>query len=146
MTSLQNAQKLARGVEVLDLVANRIRRRSVEALRDDILEFEDYEEVDELCDQVNAAARRLDAKVLALALDGLDEPLAQIERATARLDAAQKRIAKVENVLKVAGRLVVAGLAVAAMALDPSRISAIAAAKAIADVATTIDKVATADD
>ncbi|MCA9655570.1 MAG: hypothetical protein KC501_36980 [Myxococcales bacterium] len=145
MTSLQNAQKLAHSVEVLDQVANRVRRRAVEALRDGTIDFGDYEEVDDLCDQVNAAARRLDVKVLGLSLDGLDEPLAQIEQATARLDAARRKIEKVDRVVKIAGRLVVAGLAVSALALDPSRISAIAAAKALMDVATTIDAAIGAD-
>lgn len=142
MTSLQNAQKLAQSVEILDQVANRLRRRAVEALRDGAIEFAEYEEVDEQCDQVNAAARRLDAKVLGLALDGLDEPLEQIQAATAKLDVARKRIEKVDKVVKIAGRLVVAGLAVSALALDPSRLSAIAAAKALADVAKSIDKAA----
>ncbi|MCB9712919.1 MAG: hypothetical protein H6712_03635 [Myxococcales bacterium] len=145
MTSLQNAQKLAHSVEVLDQLANRVRRRAVEALRDGTIDFGDYEEVDDLCDQVNAAARRLDVKVLGLSLDGLDEPLAQIEQATARLDAARRKIEKVDRVVKIAGRLVVAGLAVSALALDPSRISAIAAAKALMDVATTIDAAIGAD-
>lgn len=142
MTSLQNAQKLAHSVEVLDQVANRLRRRAVEALRDGRIDFAEYEDADDQCDQVNAAARRLDAKVLGLALDGLDEPLEQIERATAQLDAARTRIEKVDRVVKIAGRLVVAGLAISALALDPSRLSAIAAAKALADVARTIDQLA----
>ncbi|MEM7157486.1 MAG: hypothetical protein AAF799_31880 [Myxococcota bacterium] len=146
MSSLQLAQKLAESVEILDAVANRTRRRAVESLRDGTMDFADYEQVDDLCDQVNAAARRLDAKVLGLALDGLEQPMEQLERATAQLDKARSRIDKVQNVVQIAGRLVVAGLAVAAMALDPSRLSAIAAAKAVADVALTIERVANAGD
>ena len=146
MSSLQLARKLAQTVEILDTIANRVRRRAVESLRDGTMSFSDYEDVDDLCDQVNAAARRLDAKVLGLSLDGLEQPMEQLERAAEQLEKAHGRIEKVQNVVQIAGRLVVAGLAVAAMALDPSRLSAIAAAKAVADVATTIEKVANAGD
>lgn len=138
MSSLQIAQKLAHAVEVLDDVASRLRRRAAQQAAAGAITFADYQKIDEVCDRVNATAHKLDAKVLSLALDGLDEPLGRIEAATANLDAARERLEKLKSAIEVSTKLLLAILAVAAMVVDPTRITSLAAATAIASLATTI--------
>jgi hypothetical protein len=127
----------------VDDVATRLRQRAAALVAERTATYEDYRQVDEICDQVNSMARKLDSKVLGLALDGLEEPLAQVEAATASMKAAQERIEKLQSSITVGTKLLLAALAVAAMVMDPTRISAIAAAKSIAALAETIADVAT---
>lgn len=146
MSSLQQAQKLSKSVEVLDDVATRLRKRAAVLVENGAATFDDFRRVDEICDQVNAAARKLDAKVLALALGGLDEPLSRIESATEKLDEVRERIERLQSAIEIGTKLLLAALAIAALVVDPTRISAVAAAGAIASLADTIAEVAAEGD
>lgn len=146
MSTLQQAKKLSETVELLDQLAANIRRRAAQDLGTNTINAEQYFKIDDHCDAVSAAARRLDGKVLKLVLDGLDEPLSRIAEQTTRLKEASAAIERVRNVVEVSTKLLLVGLAVAAMVVDPTRISAIAAARAIAGLVETITELATEEE